>query len=59
MSCYETHKGVLKKVDTDNTRQYQLSEDKQSELCIYPLQYAYIYVRIQMQASWYKCCHSK
>ena len=22
MSCYETHKGVLKKVDTDNTRQY-------------------------------------
>ena len=22
MSCYETHKGVLKKVDTDNARQY-------------------------------------
>ena len=22
MSCYETHKGVLKKVDTDNIRQY-------------------------------------
>ena len=22
MSCYETHKGVLKKVDTDNVRQY-------------------------------------
>ena len=22
MSCYETHRGVLKKVDTDNVRQY-------------------------------------
>ena len=59
MSCYETHKGVLKKVDTDNTRQYQLREDKQSELCIYPLQYADTDVRIQMQVSRHKCCHSK
>ena len=25
MSCYETHRGVLKKVDTDNIRQYLLS----------------------------------
>ena len=25
MSCYETHRGVLKKVDTDNTRQYLFS----------------------------------
>ena len=22
MSCYETHKGILKKIDTDNVRQY-------------------------------------
>lgn len=25
MSCYETHRGVLKKVDTDNVRQYLFS----------------------------------
>ena len=25
MSCYETHRGVLKKVDTDNIRQYLFS----------------------------------
>ena len=30
MSCYETHKGVLKKVDADNIRQYlfKLTNDK-------------------------------
>lgn len=30
MSCYETHRGVLKKVDTDNIRQYlfDLTNDK-------------------------------
>ena len=25
MSCYETHRGVLKKIDTDNVRQYLFS----------------------------------
>ena len=31
MSCYETHKGVLKKVNTNNVRQYlfDLTNDKE------------------------------
>lgn len=32
MSCYETHRGVLKKVDTDNVRQYLFDLTNDSEI---------------------------
>ena len=32
MSCYETHRGVLKKVDTDNIRKYLLSLTNDSKI---------------------------
>ena len=32
MSCYETHRGVLKKVDTDNIRQYLFSLTNDSKI---------------------------
>ena len=32
MSCYETHRGILKKVDTDNTRQYLFNLTNNNEI---------------------------
>lgn len=32
MSCYETHRGILKKIDTDNVRQYLFDLTNDSEI---------------------------
>ena len=32
MSCYETHKGILKKVDTDNVRWYLFDLTNDNEI---------------------------